>query len=314
MARWFAGNATSEQAAQQNRQAAGWQAESEAINREKARRRRRASWRKRVALALLAGGGATLGLSGWQMAQSDAFAQLEQAGGAWLSRQMAASGFVVRQVTLSGMQRLNAEAVLELAKLEQGTPIFAVSLSALQRRIASHPQIRDVRIERELPERLHIHITERRAAVIWQHDGERYWLDEEGLMLDAAWVAQDKAQSVPVLTGRYAPAHVKALQSVFAAAPELSKRVRGAQWVGNRRWNIWLDGGMKILLPMDEPQRAWARFSALARTHGLFDRAVAQVDLRLDGRWFLRYLPQEEQWPATDGPLVTAALTQAGER
>ena len=53
-----------------------------------------------------------------------------------------------------------------------------------------------------------------------------------------------------------------------------------AKLVGERRWNVYVDGRVEVRLPENDPERAWRRLAAQQRESGLLGRAIKSVDLR----------------------------------
>ncbi|MFD1808525.1 cell division protein FtsQ/DivIB [Gemmobacter lanyuensis] len=82
----------------------------------------------------------------------------------------------------------------------------------------------------------------------------------------------------------------EALQIVAAAEP-IVPRLRGLVRVGERRWDVVLDRGQRILLPANNPVRALERLLALDKAEDLLNRDVLTVDLRSQQRPTLRLAP-----------------------
>lgn len=61
--------------------------------------------------------------------------------------------------------------------------------------------------------------------------------------------------------------------------------------MGERRWDIVLDRGQRIQLPVEEPVAAVERMIALDEAEDLLDRDVISVDLRIKDRPVLRLAP-----------------------
>jgi cell division protein FtsQ len=67
--------------------------------------------------------------------------------------------------------------------------------------------------------------------------------------------------------------------------------VRGLVRVGERRWDLVLDRGQRIMLPAERPRRALDRVLAMDGAQDLLARDVTAVDMRLAGRPTLRLAP-----------------------
>jgi cell division protein FtsQ len=100
-------------------------------------------------------------------------------------------------------------------------------------------------------------------------------------------------QKLPLIVGSDAPAHVAELMEILAAEPELATRFVAAVRVGERRWNIRLSDNIEVRLPEKEPASAWKRLAELQSAQQLLDRNVKVIDLRVDGRLFIKLAPED---------------------
>nr|MCW1950205.1 cell division protein FtsQ [Octadecabacter sp.] len=65
-------------------------------------------------------------------------------------------------------------------------------------------------------------------------------------------------------------------------------RMRGVVRMGERRWDVILDSGQRILLPTENPVPAFERVVALNQAQDLLERDVAVVDMRHPARPTIR--------------------------
>jgi cell division protein FtsQ len=76
--------------------------------------------------------------------------------------------------------------------------------------------------------------------------------------------------------------------ALLAAAGELGPKIRAGVLVANRRWNIKMASGVDVMLPEINPQAAMATLIRLQRESRVLDRDVLSLDLRVEGRMFVR--------------------------
>jgi cell division protein FtsQ len=84
--------------------------------------------------------------------------------------------------------------------------------------------------------------------------------------------------------GEGAEKRVKGFVDEVAAYPALAGKVRAYIRVADRRWDILLENGFRIMLPEDEPMKALAEVERLDSEKHLLSRDIAAVDMRLDDR------------------------------
>ena len=61
---------------------------------------------------------------------------------------------------------------------------------------------------------------------------------------------------LPLLFGKAAPTRAEELLRLVAGEPSLAARVTGARLVGERRWDVHLDGRIEVRLPAVRPELA----------------------------------------------------------
>ena len=103
---------------------------------------------------------------------------------------------------------------------------------------------------------------------------------------------------LPVIVGEGGNADVPQALAILEAAAPLGDRVLGLARIGERRWDVVLDRGQRILLPVTRPVQALERVIVLDQVQEMLERDVAVVDMRLAGRPTVRMNPPaaEEWW------------------
>lgn len=59
-------------------------------------------------------------------------------------------------------------------------------------------------------------------------------------------------------------------------------------YVGERRWDLVTKNGLRILLPEQEAGKALASLGQLDRAKNLFALELESIDMRVEGRLYLR--------------------------
>ncbi|HEY8369471.1 MAG TPA: FtsQ-type POTRA domain-containing protein [Thermodesulfobacteriota bacterium] len=100
-------------------------------------------------------------------------------------------------------RHLTRQAVLELARVTPGASLLALDLGLVAERVEAHPWVGRVVARRELPSRLVLEVTERRAALLVQLD-RLYFADASGRLIKP--VEHGEETDLPVVTGLSAQA------------------------------------------------------------------------------------------------------------
>jgi len=91
--------------------------------------------------------------------------------------------FQIAGVDVRGVRSVSDAEVRELAGMFTGQNVFHVDLDAATRRAMANPWVREVRIERSLPNRISMIFTERVPRAILQAGNGRYLMDGDGVVM-----------------------------------------------------------------------------------------------------------------------------------
>ena len=223
--------------------------------------------------------------------------------GAEAARVAADAGFRVRHVRVTGTERMNELAVYERALAQKDQPMPLLDLEALRAELLALPWVSDARVSRQLPDTLRIDIVERREHAVLAKPDRLVLIDAEGQVLEP--ISPAKAKGKLMISGPGAQRMVNELESLLDTAPALKAQVVGAEWVGNRRWNLTFRTGQLLALPEGErAAAALVRFAKLDGTNRLLGGRVAAVDMRVEGQAAFR---------CKDGPCSASALQRLGD-
>ncbi|MCR9073726.1 MAG: FtsQ-type POTRA domain-containing protein [Alphaproteobacteria bacterium] len=256
-----------------------------------ARRHRPASPWRGTALrigAVAAVVAATGGALGWAV-QSGEFARAWQTATQATLQLTADAGLRVDDVLVVGREQTAPGALLEKVDVERGMPILGIDLTDMRDRVASLPWVKEARIERRLPDTLHVTLVERRPMALWQRGRDFTLVDQDGVSIENQDVR--RFHNLPIVIGEEAPQRAAAALAMLSSEPELANRVRALTWVSGRRWTIRLDNGMDVQLPEVDPAGAWTHLANLAREHGVLERDVVTIDLRIPDQLIMRVTP-----------------------
>lgn len=245
---------------------------------------------QRIFLAIILGGGVALA---WFVATLAGVPAMAQAQVAHLASD---AGFEVRHVRVSGVERMNEMTVYERVFSEhREEPMPLVDLEKLRTGLLEMPWVKDARVSRQLPATLAINIVEREPHAVLEKPDRLMLIDSEGVELEP--ISADKAKEMLRISGPGAARQVDALDGVLNAAPALRSQVTGAEWVGNRRWNLTFKTGQVLALPQGEDEAATAliKFARVDGQNRLLGGKVATFDMRAPPRLYMRIPGRADQ-------------------
>jgi len=256
--------------------------------RKRAQRRRqmlRIGVRHGLPLLLLGG---VAGSAVWAV-ESGVAARQTAALTAGFHRQTANLGLAVEDVLVRGRERTDRSAILGALGVQRGGPMLALSPRAARQRLEELPWVRSAAVERQLPNQVYVRLVERRPLALWQLDGRLSVIDAQGERIRG--VDPNAFANLPLVVGPGAGGQAERLLAALRAEPELARRMRAAVRVSERRWNVQLDNGVDVQLPEENLSKAWAQLARIERKHGVLQRDVRMIDLRLPDRMVVRTGP-----------------------
>ena len=242
--------------------------------------------RRRTAVAVLIVAGTATGT--WLWTSGWVGRQVAHAGEAALNA-TAQAGLKVDDVLVEGRARTERSAVLNALAVARDEPILAFDPHNARSRLEQLPWVHNATVERRLPSVIYVRLVEYTPFALWQNAGEVVVIDPSGTVIPGA--RADAFASLPLLVGEDAAEHARELLAMLDSEPELRSRIAAAVRVHGRRWNVRLMGDIDVRLPEHDPAAAWAQLASLQRRHGVLERDVVTIDLRLPDRMVVRTAP-----------------------
>lgn len=200
----------------------------------------------------------------------------------------AAGGLRIQDVIIEGRANTPEPLLRAAIGVTRGDPTLGFSVEDARKRIETLSWVETATVERRLPGTIVVNLAERRPFAIWQNQGKFVLIDRSGEIVANQDVSSfDK---LPLVVGPGAPAAAAALLDALTARPALQSRLTAAVRVGERRWNLRLQGGMDVMLPEGAEIAALDRLMVMQQDHALLDRPLQAVDMRLPDRLVLRPL------------------------
>ncbi len=265
---------------------------------------------QRVFLALILGAAVCLA---WVVASLAGVPALAQTQAAMLAQK---AGFQVDRVEVRGVQHLNELKIYEQVLAERNHAMTMVDLGALRSQLMQMSWVQDARVSRQLPDTLIVDIVERQPHAVLRvasaGGGDHLVLiDNTGHALEP--ISPSRIGGRLVLSGDGADGQVQALSRLLEAAPALEPQVMGAEWKGDRRWNLTFRTAQVLYLPEGEQEAANA-LVAFARMDGanrlLGGRGVA-FDMRAPDRIYIRVPGHGAETAIAKGKLAQASQVAA---
>ena len=211
---------------------------------------------------------------------------------AMMHQQLAASagaaGFQMRNIDLTGVERMNRLKVYEEVMEHRGTPMPLLDLAAIRADLKQMPWIAEARVSRQLPDKLVIDIEERTPHAVLVKPDRLVLIDRHGVELDP--ISEADARGMLRISGAGAKKQIDSLDRILAAAPALQPQIVSAHRIGERRWNIVFKTDQILALPQGEENasEAFIDFAKLDGLYRLLGGKATVIDLRVPDRYVFR--------------------------
>lgn len=197
-------------------------------------------------------------------------------------------GYKVTQVATTGNDRLDPRRVEDLVYNKHNRSMADVDVSQIRDDVMEFPWVKDASVSRHLPSMIRVHVVERKPYAALRKPDRLVLVDVTGHELEP--VSRADADGMLMLSGPGAQGQVEALDRLLDAAPALRPQVKGAEWIGNRRWDLTFKTGQQLALPRGEDEAASAliSFARLDGANRLIGGKATAFDMRTPDRIYLR--------------------------
>ncbi|MDK3017976.1 cell division protein FtsQ/DivIB [Pseudodonghicola flavimaris] len=195
--------------------------------------------------------------------------------------------FMVGLMAIDGAGSSLSEDIREVVGLDFPVSSFDLDLEELRQTIIGLDPVKSAAVRIRPGGILQVDVEERQPAVVWRSRSGLALLDAGGTHVNDL-AERGLRPELPLIAGKGADKHVPEALALIAAAQPLTDRLRGLVRIGERRWDLVLDRGQRVLLPEEAPVRALERVLALNEVQDLLDRDVSVVDMRLGPRPTIR--------------------------
>ncbi|MEE9427922.1 MAG: cell division protein FtsQ/DivIB [Paracoccaceae bacterium] len=199
--------------------------------------------------------------------------------------------FSVKLMAIDGATDSIADDIREIVPVDLPISSFDLDLAGMQDRIAELDAVLRVDIRVRRGGVLHVQIEERVPAAVWRLGRDLELLDALGHRV-AVIGARTERPELPLLAGLGAEKQVPEALELLAIAGPVASRIRGLVRIGERRWDVVLDRGQRILLPENNAVQALLQVMALSEAKDLLARDIVAVDMRNESRPTIRMAPQ----------------------
>jgi cell division protein FtsQ len=201
----------------------------------------------------------------------------------------ARSGFAVAQLHINGNRDTSEIDIIGAIGLDGHTSLVGFDAGEARQRVEELPWVQQATLRKIYPDSIEIDLVERRPFAVWQDAGKLTVIERDGAPI--APFAGTRHAKLPLVVGKGAPEAAADFVAVVAKQPVLAAKVSGYVRVGERRWDLQVDGRIRVRLPETGAESALAELARLDAEQALFSTDIVEVDMRLADRVTVRLSP-----------------------
>ncbi|NBD30072.1 MAG: cell division protein FtsQ [Alphaproteobacteria bacterium] len=195
--------------------------------------------------------------------------------------------FMVRVMAVDGADDGLVQDIRTVLPVEFPTSSFDLDLEEMRGKVAALPAVADASLRVRPDGVLQVTVEQRQPVAVFRGaDGLRL-IDAESVLIARIRARADRPD-LPLITGDGAREALAEGLTLYDVAGPIRQRMRAVVRMGERRWDVVLDRGQRILLPTETPIRAFERVIALEQAQDLLGRDVSVIDMRNTARPTIR--------------------------
>ncbi len=225
--------------------------------------------------------------AGIWIGDEDRRARLNDGMTAILSKVQSREEFQVRMMTVEGASPVVDKALRAMLPVDLPASSFDIDLAALRLQVMQLDVIESIDLRIKPGGILTATVKERKPALLWRHARGIDIIDATGHRV-ASVTSREVRPDLPLIAGESADLVTDEAMALIDAAGPILPRVRGLVRKGERRWDLVLDHGQRIMLPENGAVIALQAAIALNKSQDMLGRDIQVVDLRNPSRPVLR--------------------------
>lgn len=195
--------------------------------------------------------------------------------------------FRVTLLSINGASPSLAEDIRKTLSLDFPLSSFDLNLPLMKADLQALSAVRNAQLRVAADGVLQVDIEERLPELIWQTRDAFLLIDGDGVVIDDL-ATRPISEPLPLVGGEGADLAAREALTLIRISAPLADQLRGFVRVGERRWDVILSDGRRIMLPEENPSFALDRVIALHQAQDILNRDILSIDMRRPDRPTLR--------------------------
>ena len=195
------------------------------------------------------------------------------------------SNMQLRDIEIDGCNVLDRNVVKMVIGCSNGIALEEIDIHEIHEKLIELEWIKHVEIQKVFPNKLKIKISEHNIVGVWLDDyKKRYAVLEDGGLISAP---ENMVYEGIISYGIGAYKKLGSFLRLLSSEEKLFMKVKEVERVGERRWNVILNNGIRVKMPEDREMEAWQYISYM-NDKDLLNLGPQVIDMRLKDKIFLK--------------------------
>ncbi|MCV6599347.1 MAG: FtsQ-type POTRA domain-containing protein [Alphaproteobacteria bacterium] len=192
--------------------------------------------------------------------------------------------FILKRININELVNVNSEKLFESINVDKGMLLLDIDIREIQNIILKDSWVEKANVYIQYPDALFINIFEKEPKAISNKNNDFVIVDQKGDVLSEKILK--KYENLPVIISE--ENNISEIIKYMETQPYLYDDWIRAEYIGNRRWDVFLVNDLKIMLPEKDVIFALEKLNDLRVQEGLFKYDISLIDLRFEDKAIIK--------------------------
>jgi len=187
-------------------------------------------------------------------------------------------GLKLENLNVEGRYFADPNEILSAVGLQKGDPIFSFDEKKTKESLADIEWVSEVYVKRILPNTIYVLLEEAVPMALYKEGEDLFLIDTNGQKITQKNLVL--FQDLIIVTGKKSRDQAAYIVKNLKAINEIFLLVETAQYVSERRWDLYLQNGIQIKLPENDIALALSTLFSMQNDDKIFEKNISIVDMR----------------------------------
>tara|TARA_Y100001970_G_C14070880_1_gene769360 strand:+ start:122 stop:895 length:774 start_codon:yes stop_codon:yes gene_type:complete len=176
-------------------------------------------------------------------------------------------GYDLKSSDVKGIKVVKLNEIEKIIEPHLNKSIFILPLKDISKKIKENPWIKNVNISTNYKDIMYININEFKPVGVFLFNENYYYFDNKGKIIDLLKNNISFIDNFIVFSGKFSNIKAIPLLEILNKNKFLfEEKIKNANYIGERRWNLILDNGILLKLSEKNPETSLQNYFKLRKT------------------------------------------------